>query len=31
MIEYMWIIWLVIFVLALLIEAIGPEVELWSV
>ena len=30
MIEYMWIIWLVIFVLALLIEAIGPEiVSVW--
>lgn len=30
MIEYMWIIWLVIFVLALLIEAIGPEiVSIW--
>ncbi|MCR5692494.1 MAG: NfeD family protein [Bacilli bacterium] len=28
--EYMWIIWLVIFVLALLIEAIGPEiVSVW--
>ena len=30
MLEYMWIIWLVIFVLALLIEAIGPEiVSIW--
>lgn len=30
MIEYMWIIWLVVFVLALLIEAIGPEiVSIW--
>lgn len=28
--DYMWIIWLVIFVLALLIEAIGPEiVSVW--
>ena len=28
--DYMWIIWLVVFVLALLIEAIGPEiVSIW--